>query len=91
MQGERDGKKADIKVKIKEQEVLQYELSSLRPTAVYKKQQNSNILFLSGIEQEMQQAKQNMENLVKEYQELEATSSGEDRECEGERDTPSTS
>ncbi|KAL8591819.1 hypothetical protein ACOMHN_047079 [Nucella lapillus] len=90
MQEENERKKAELKVQIKEQEVLQYELSSLRPKAkVYRQQQNSSILFLSGKPQEMHRAKQNLDSLQKEYKELEA--GGEEENREGERIEPSTS
>ncbi|KAK7492984.1 hypothetical protein BaRGS_00015714 [Batillaria attramentaria] len=85
-------RKEQIDKQILEQKVLQNELSSLKKDAkVFRQQQNSNILFLSGVEQEMSRAKKNMDSLVKEYQELETSPAQEDSregDEDGESSTP---
>ncbi|KAK7107837.1 hypothetical protein V1264_015685 [Littorina saxatilis] len=85
MQDEMERRKVEVQVKMKEQEVLNYELSSLKPRAkVYRQQQNSNIMFLSGVQQEMHRAKQNLDSLQKEYRDLETSTSHTERREEEE-------
>ncbi|KAK3590586.1 hypothetical protein CHS0354_021860 [Potamilus streckersoni] len=67
----------DLEKNINEQKVLENELKNLRKGAsVYKKQQNSNVFFKANREKVFHEAKKNLEDLITEYKQLEATSEG---------------
>lgn len=58
----------------KELEVINSELTSLKPgKKVYKQQPNSNIFFREDITQVMEHAKQELKALIEEYKEAEKT------------------
>ncbi|XP_025098260.1 ASNSD1 upstream open reading frame protein-like isoform X1 [Pomacea canaliculata] len=66
----------ELQENIQEQKVLQSELGTLKKNAkVYRQQQNSNILFLSSLDKEMSRAKNTLDHLQKEYQEMEGSMS----------------
>ncbi|XP_012632311.2 ASDURF protein isoform X2 [Microcebus murinus] len=64
--------KEDLSNKIKEQKIVVDELSNLKKNRkVYKQQQNSNIFFLADRTEMLSQSKNTLDELKKEYQEIE--------------------
>ncbi|XP_066137111.1 ASNSD1 upstream open reading frame protein [Saccopteryx bilineata] len=64
--------KEDISSKIKEQKIVVDELSNLKKNRkVYKQQQNSNIFFLADRTEMLSESKNILDELKKEYQEIE--------------------
>ncbi|XP_042637695.1 ASNSD1 upstream open reading frame protein [Orycteropus afer afer] len=62
----------DLSSKIKEQKIVVDELSNLKKNRkVYKQQQNSNIFFLADRTQMLSESKNILDELKKEYQEIE--------------------
>ncbi|KAK2145584.1 hypothetical protein LSH36_670g00035 [Paralvinella palmiformis] len=61
-------------MRIKELEVINSELSSLKPgRKVYKQQPNSNVFFHEDVSHVMAHAKQELNALIQEYKEAEKT------------------
>uniref|UniRef100_A0A8C8YMJ4 ASNSD1 upstream open reading frame n=1 Tax=Prolemur simus TaxID=1328070 RepID=A0A8C8YMJ4_PROSS len=64
--------KEDLSNKIKEQKIVVDELSNLKKNRkVYKQQQNSNIFFLADRTEMLSQSKNTLDELKKEFQEIE--------------------
>ncbi|XP_024419553.2 ASNSD1 upstream open reading frame protein [Desmodus rotundus] len=62
----------DLSTKIKEQKVVVDELSNLKKNRkVYRQQQNSNIFFLADRTEMLSESKNILDELKKEYQEIE--------------------
>ncbi|KAM9663945.1 ASDURF protein [Trichechus inunguis] len=62
----------DLSSKMKEQKIVVDELSNLKKNRkVYKQQQNSNIFFLSDRTEMLSESKNTLDELKKEYQEIE--------------------
>ena len=65
---------AEKEKRVKELQVLNVELSSLKPgKKVYKQQPNSNMFFRDDIGRVMASAKQELDSLVEEYKRIEKT------------------
>ncbi|KAK3733740.1 hypothetical protein RRG08_026855 [Elysia crispata] len=61
---------------VSEQKVIQSELSQLKDNSkVYYKQPNSNVFFLSSVEKEMNRSKKTIDDLMKDYQQIQEDSS----------------
>ncbi|XP_014708404.2 ASNSD1 upstream open reading frame protein [Equus asinus] len=64
--------KEDLSSKIKEQKIVVDELSNLKKNRkVYRQQQNSNIFFLADRTEMLSESKNILDELKKEYQEIE--------------------
>ncbi|XP_029420619.1 ASNSD1 upstream open reading frame protein [Nannospalax galili] len=64
--------KDDLGSKIKEQKIIVDELSNLKKSRkVYRQQQNSNIFFLADRAEMLSESKNTLDELRKEYQEIE--------------------
>ncbi|XP_036110865.1 ASNSD1 upstream open reading frame protein [Molossus molossus] len=64
--------KEDLSSKIKEQKIVVDELSNLKKNRkVYRQQQNSNIFFLADRTEMLSESKNTLDELKKEYQEIE--------------------
>ncbi|XP_030893024.1 ASNSD1 upstream open reading frame protein [Leptonychotes weddellii] len=64
--------KQDLSSKIKEQKIVVDELSNLKKNRkVYRQQQNSNIFFLADRTEMLSESKNILDELKKEYQEIE--------------------
>uniref|UniRef100_A0A0B6ZN84 Uncharacterized protein n=1 Tax=Arion vulgaris TaxID=1028688 RepID=A0A0B6ZN84_9EUPU len=64
-------KKKQLESQINSQKVIQSELLQLKNTSkVYRKQQNSDIFFLSTVDKEMQTSKHTLDNLLTELKAL---------------------
>ncbi|XP_023398554.1 ASNSD1 upstream open reading frame protein [Loxodonta africana] len=64
--------KEELNSKIKEQKIVVDELSNLKKNRkVYKQQQNSNIFFLADRTEMLSESKNILDELKKEYQEIE--------------------
>lgn len=64
--------KEDLNSKIKEQKIVVDELSNLKKNRkVYRQQQNSNIFFLADRTEMLSESKNILDELKKEYQEVE--------------------
>ncbi|KAK3733741.1 hypothetical protein RRG08_026855 [Elysia crispata] len=62
--------------RVSEQKVIQSELSQLKDNSkVYYKQPNSNVFFLSSVEKEMNRSKKTIDDLMKDYQQIQEDSS----------------
>ncbi|XP_033762535.1 ASNSD1 upstream open reading frame protein-like [Pecten maximus] len=73
-------KKLQLQHQIKEKEVLQSELSTLKKEAkVYKQQQNSNVFFLANKDNVFSECKRTLDNLAKEYKDMESAGPSEDQ------------
>ncbi|XP_069111350.1 ASNSD1 upstream open reading frame protein-like [Argopecten irradians] len=73
-------KKLQLRHQIKEKEVLQSELSTLKKEVkVYKQQQNSNVFFLASKDNVFSECKRTLDNLVQEYKDVEASEPSEDQ------------
>ncbi|XP_060086020.1 ASNSD1 upstream open reading frame protein-like [Ylistrum balloti] len=76
-------KKLQLQHQIREKEVLNSELSTLKKNAkVYKQQQNSNVFFLANRDTVFSECKRTLDSLVQEYKEMESAAPSEDQEEE---------
>ena len=76
MSGKQTQKPASLEsnLRMKELEVINSELTSLKTgRKVYKQQPNSNIFFREDISRVMEHAKQELNSLIEEYKEAEKT------------------
>ena len=65
-------RKQDAQKRMRELEVLQGELKSMKKGGrVYKQQPNSHIFFKQGMEQVFSEARREMDDLVQEYKDIE--------------------